>query len=66
MIKSNISLFHEYKNRILKPTAEEVNINLPSRSAKLRYAIRNENEFIHPDKLISKFKRYLDLESFYA
>ena len=60
------SLFHEYRNKILKPSAEEININLPSRSAKLRYAIRNENEFIHPDKLINKFKKYLDLESFYA
>ena len=62
----SISLFHGYKNRILKPSTEEININLPSRSAKLRYAIRNENEFVHPNKFLSKFKKYLDLESFYA
>ncbi len=58
----NISLFDKYKNKILKPSNKEIIKNPPSRSAKLRYAIRNENEFIYPNELVNKFKRYLDLE----
>ena len=56
-------LFEEYKNRILKPSKKEINQNNRSRSAKLRYATRSKNEFIHPIELIKKFKRYLDLEA---
>ena len=62
----SFSLFDEYKNKIFKPSTEEINKNLSSRSAKLRYATRNKNKFIYPNKLIEKFKKYLDLESFYA
>ena len=60
---SDISLFEKYKNKIFKPYIVEINKNLPSRSAKLRYAIRNRNKFIHPNGLENKFKKYLDLES---
>ena len=59
-------LFHKYKNKILKPTAKEVSENPPSRSAKLRYAVRNKNDFIYPADLIKKFQKYLDLENTYV
>ena len=59
-------LFDEYKNKILTPSTEEINKNSPSRSAKLRYAIRNKNKFMYPEKLLNKFKKYLDLESLNA
>ena len=59
----NISLFDKYRNKIIKPSKVEIIKNPPSRSAKLRYAIRNENKFIFPNELIDKFKKYLDLES---
>ena len=58
----NIALFEEYKNQIIKPTKKEIDQNYPSRSAKLRYAIRSENKFRYPVKLLDKFKKYLDLE----
>ena len=64
--ESSNSLFEEYKNKILKPSNEEISQNSPSRSAKLRYAIRNKNKFIFPKELIVKFKKYLDLENLYA
>ena len=57
------SLFEQYKNRILRPTNEEINQNNRSRSAKLRFAIRSKNNFEYPIDLINKFKNYLDLES---
>ncbi len=58
----NILLFDKYKNKIFKPSNIEIIKNPPSRSAKLRYAIRNKNEFIYPKELVNKFKKYLDLE----
>ena len=64
--EDNFSLFENYKNKIFQPTISEIIKNFPSRSAKLRYAIRNNNKFIYPDELTDKFKRYLDLESIHA
>ena len=63
---SNISLFDKYKNKIFKPSNLEIIKNPPSRSAKLRYAIRSKNQFIYPNELINKFKKYLDLENSHA
>jgi 16S rRNA (cytosine1402-N4)-methyltransferase len=57
------ALFEKYRNRILRPSNEEINQNNRSRSAKLRYAIRSKNNFKYPLDLIEKFKNYLDLES---
>ena len=59
-------LFCKYKNKIFKPTAEEIKVNPPSRSAKLRYAIRSKNDFFYPIDLIKKFQKYLDLENTYV
>ena len=56
-------LFEDYKNKVLKPTKEEIIKNSRSRSAKLRFAIRSKNKFEYPKDLIKKFKRYLDLEA---
>ena len=61
-----LSLFEDYKNEILKPSIKEIKKNSPSRSAKLRYAIRSNNEFIYPQELKKKFKRYLELEQLHA
>ena len=41
----------------------EINKNKPSRSAKLRFAIRSNNNFIYPEDLIKKFSKYLDIEA---
>ena len=57
------SLFEQYKNKILRPTNEEIHQNYRSRSAKLRFAIRSKNNFKYPIDLIKKFKNFLDLES---
>ncbi len=62
----NSSLFEKYKNQILKPSKLEVDKNFLSRSAKLRFAVRNKNKFSYPDDLFIKFKRYLDLEKTYV
>ncbi len=60
---SETALFNEYRNKVLRPTKDEVEQNTRSRSAKLRYAVRSNNEFEYPIDLIKKFKKYLDLEA---
>ena len=61
---TNIHLFNEYKNKIIKPSNSEVIRNPSSRSAKLRFATRSKNKFFYPKELIVKFKKYLDLENY--
>jgi len=56
-------LFEEYKNKVLRPSKKEVEINNRARSAKLRFAIRSNTDFQYPQELINKFKNYLELES---
>ena len=57
------ALFEQYKNKILRPSNQEINQNNRSRSAKLRFATRSKNNFEYPFDLIKKFENYLDLES---
>ena len=54
--------FDEYKNKVYRPSIREIEKNSRSRSAKLRFAIRSNNEFKYPKNLIKKFQKYLDLE----
>ena len=56
-------LFDEYKNKVFRPSKDEVEQNNRSRSAKLRFAIRSSNDFEYPKDVIKKFKKYLDLET---
>ena len=57
-------LFEKYSNKVIKPTVLEIKKNNASRSAKLRFAIRNNNQFFYPSRFIEKFKKYLDIEAF--
>ena len=57
------ALFEKYTNKIIKPTKSEIEKNNPSRSAKLRLAIRSQNEFVYPSSLIKRFNKYLNLEA---
>ena len=59
----NSVLFKKYSNKVIKPSKEELFKNRASRSAKLRFAIRSSNEFIFPQILKEKFKKYLDIEA---
>ncbi len=61
-MKSNLSLFENYKNKVIKATLSEIKKNPRSRSAKLRFAIRSKDEFMDPKDLREKFKYLTDLE----
>ncbi len=60
------ALFEKYSNKIIKPSKDEINKNNPSRSAKLRFAIRSKNKFIYPSNFVNRFKKYLNLEAIHA
>ena len=55
-------LFKNYKNKVIKPDLEELQENNPSRSAKLRHAIRSNHNFTYPEEFKKKFLHYLELE----
>jgi Predicted S-adenosylmethionine-dependent methyltransferase involved in cell envelope biogenesis len=46
----------------LTPTKKEISQNVRSRSAKLRYAIRNNNSFFYPDEFKKKFQNFFKIE----
>ena len=56
------SLFKLVSKKSLKPDAKEIKENIRSRSAKLRYAIRNNNSFFYPSEFKNKFANYFKLE----
>ena len=57
-------LFDIVQRKAIIPSSKEVSINNASRSAKLRYVIRNDNKFIYPKEFVDKFQNYLDIERF--
>jgi 16S rRNA (cytosine1402-N4)-methyltransferase len=62
-IKENkFNFFKILSKKPLKPDASEIKENPRSRSAKLRYAIRNDNTFLYPKDFENKFSNYLNLE----
>ena len=56
-------LFENYNKKVFKPSRNEMIKNKPSRSAKLRFAIRSEKEFSYPSNLFQKFEKYLNIEA---
>ena len=56
-------LFEKYINKAIKPSSAEIKKNNPSRSAKLRFAVRNRNSFSYPKDLVEKFNKYLEIEA---
>ena len=62
-IKENkSSLFKLISKKPLVAEGKEINANIRSRSAKLRYAIRNNNPFFYPNEFEKKFVNYFELE----
>ncbi len=56
-------LFENYRNKVIRPSNKEITVNKPSRSAKLRFAIRSKDDFFYPLDLKNKFLNYLELEN---
>mgnify|MGYP003929445689 FL=1 len=56
-------LFKLLSKKPLIPSQEEVHRNKRSRSAKLRYVIRNDSSFFYPKEFKKKFQNYFNLET---
>ena len=63
MKENKPSLFKLISKNPLVADVKEIKKNIHSRSAKLRYAIRNSNSFFYPDEFKNKFLNYFKLES---
>ena len=55
-------LFRLLSKKPLMPNKKEIYQNIRSRSAKLRYAIRNSNSFFYPKEFRKKFESYFKIE----
>ena len=56
------TLFKLVSKKPITADINEIKKNNPSRSAKLRYAIRNNNSFDFPQEFTNKFLNYSELE----
>ena len=62
--KEKINLFKLIDRKPITPSEKEVNENPPSRSAKLRYAIKGENFYDFETDILDKFKSLIEIENF--
>ena len=63
MKENKFSLFKLVSKKPIIPNQKEVNKNISSRSAKLRFAIRNNNSFFYPSEFKEKFESIIKLVS---
>ena len=61
--ENNYNLFKSFSKKPLIPNKDEIKKNNRSRSAKVRFAVRNDNSFFYPDEFKKKFINYFKLES---
>ena len=60
--ESNIRCFNLKNKKPITPSVEELKLNAPSRSAKLRFAVKINNE-CNFEEFIQKFKQLIDIEN---
>jgi 16S rRNA (cytosine1402-N4)-methyltransferase len=58
------NLFKLTNKKPIKPSEKEINENAPSRSAKLRFAIKKENFYDFETDILDKFKNLIEIENF--
>ena len=58
------TLFILDQKKAIVPTDKEVNENLPSRSAKLRYGIKKSNFYDFETDILDQFKNLIEIENF--
>ena len=59
-----INLLKLINKKPITPSVKEINENPPSRSAKLRYAIKKENFYDFDTDILDKFKDLIEIENF--
>ena len=59
-----VNLLKVLEKKAITPSLKEIQKNPPSRSAKLRYAIKKENFYDFDTDVLNKFKYLLDIENY--
>ena len=62
--KEQVNLLKLINKKPITPSKEEINKNPPSRSAKLRYAVKKENFYEFETDILDKFNNLLEIENF--
>ena len=63
-LNEKINLFKLINKKPIRPSAHEVKINPPSRSAKLRCAVKKENFYDFETDILKKFEYLLNIENY--
>ena len=63
-ISSKKNLLNLVKKKPILPSTKEIKENPPSRSAKLRYAIKKQNFYEFETDILDKFKYLIDIENY--
>jgi 16S rRNA (cytosine1402-N4)-methyltransferase len=58
------TLFKLIKKKVIIPSEKEINENLPSRSAKLRYVIKTKDFYDFDTDIYEQFKNLIEIENF--
>ena len=62
--EETINLFKSISKKPITPSANEIKVNPPSRSAKLRYVIKKEEFYDFKTDILDKFKYLIEIENF--
>ncbi|MDB3997475.1 16S rRNA (cytosine(1402)-N(4))-methyltransferase, partial [Candidatus Pelagibacter sp.] len=64
LIEQPDTLLRLIEKKAIVPSNEEINENLPSRSAKLRYAIKKTDFYDFKTDVLEKFSNLIEIENF--
>ena len=64
VLKQADTLLNLIQKKPITPSAEEVDKNPPSRSAKLRYAIKKNDFYNFDTDIEEKFRNYIEIEEY--
>ena len=63
-VEEKINLFKSINKKAIFPSENEIKVNPPSRSAKLRYVIKKENFYDFETDILEKFDHLIKIENF--
>jgi 16S rRNA (cytosine1402-N4)-methyltransferase len=64
VIEQAETLFKLIEKKAIVPSDQEINENLPSRSAKLRYAVKKKDFYDFETDILDQFKNLIEIENF--
>jgi len=62
--EDKVNLFKSVSKKPISPSAKEIQVNPPSRSAKLRYVVKKENSHDFETDILEKFEHLIKIENF--